>query len=108
MVWGTISACTGAVQSYSALLGIRVLLGKPLTPQARCEADVKVQVKLSSSPVSSTSFLPGTPRKSLERDTPDCLLANNSEMVSVGLSPPVFCEWTVPQGSEVGDGFLSC
>jgi MFS family permease len=27
MVWGTISACTGAVQSYSALLGIRVLLG---------------------------------------------------------------------------------
>ena len=27
VVWGAISACTGAVQSYSALLGVRVLLG---------------------------------------------------------------------------------
>ena len=27
VIWGTISACTGAVQSYGALLGIRVLLG---------------------------------------------------------------------------------
>lgn len=27
MIWGTISACTAAVQSYEALLGVRVLLG---------------------------------------------------------------------------------
>ncbi len=27
MTWGAISACTAAVQSYGALLGVRVLLG---------------------------------------------------------------------------------
>jgi MFS family permease len=27
MIWGSISACTAAVQSYEALLGVRVLLG---------------------------------------------------------------------------------
>ena len=27
MIWGTISACTATVQTYEALLGVRVLLG---------------------------------------------------------------------------------
>jgi len=27
MIWGSISACTAAVQTYEALLGVRVLLG---------------------------------------------------------------------------------
>ena len=27
IIWGSISAATGAVQSYGALLGVRVLLG---------------------------------------------------------------------------------
>jgi MFS family permease len=27
MIWGSISACTASVQTYEALLGVRVLLG---------------------------------------------------------------------------------
>lgn len=27
MIWGAISACTGAVQSYEGLLAVRVILG---------------------------------------------------------------------------------